>query len=95
MDVRNIEPAHLQEWLLSGVDPDIIRLNVESLEGDEAICNLIYALPQTERRNDGRLREKYLKRYAHTRLGGWWVSGLDPRNNWRPMDWGRFKPNQP
>ena len=87
--------AHLQEWLDSGVDKDIIRLNVESVEGDEAICNLIYGLPRTARRNDGRLRNKYLKQYAHTRAGGWWVSGLDPLNQWQDMEWGRLKPNQP
>ena len=72
---NHLESRHLEEWLNSGVDEDIIRLNLESLEGDEAIYNLLYALPQTERRNDGRLRDKYLKQYAHTRAGGWWVSG--------------------
>ena len=86
---------HLEEWLSSGVDRELIKLNIESLEGDEAIINLLYGLPQSERRNDGRLREKYLKRYSHTRLGGWWVSGLDPRNDWQSMEWGRFKPDQP
>ncbi|GAX45964.1 hypothetical protein NIES4075_69850 [Tolypothrix sp. NIES-4075] len=24
-----------------------------------------------------------------------WISGLDPQNNWQPMEWGRFKPTNP
>ncbi len=91
----DLKVTHLKEWVASGVDEAIVRLNIESLEGDEALINLLYALPQTARRNDGRLREKYLKQYSHTRFGGWWVSGLDPHNNWQSMEWGRFKPDQP
>ncbi len=54
------------------------------------------ALPSSERRNDHRLRDKWLNRYAHVYDdGGWWVSGLDPLNNWQPMQWGRFKPTHP
>ncbi|KST68087.1 plasmid replication protein, CyRepA1 family [Mastigocoleus testarum] len=93
--MANIKSIHLEEWLLSGVERKLIELNVQSLEGDEAIIDLLYALPQSERRNDGRLRNKYLKQYSHTRFGGWWVSGLDPHNNWQSMEWGRFKPDQP
>ena len=27
--------------------------------------------------------------------GGWWVSGLDPLDNWKRMKWGQFKPKTP
>ncbi|MGV2829310.1 DUF3854 domain-containing protein [Myxosarcina sp. GI1(2024)] len=54
---------------------------------------LLYGLPDSERRNDGRLRDKWLNRYAPLLDGGWWVSGLDPLNNWLPMIWGRYKPD--
>ncbi|WGV24638.1 DUF3854 domain-containing protein [Halotia branconii] len=87
---------HWQEWVInSSVDETLTCLNVLSLHGAISYEYLLYALPQTARRNDGRLRNKYLKQYAHIEAGGWWVSGLDPLNNWLPMDWGRFKPDYP
>lgn len=87
---------HWQEWVFdSVVDETLTCLNVLSLHGAISYEYLLYALPQTARRNDGRLRNKYLKQYAHIEAGGWWVSGLDPLNNWLPMDWGRFKPDYP
>ncbi|MUG98745.1 DUF3854 domain-containing protein [Scytonema sp. UIC 10036] len=86
-------PSHLHEWFASAVDEDIIRLNVKSLEGNSALEHLLYALPENARRNDRRLRDKYLRQYDHVTKGGWWISGLDPLNNWEPMEWGRFKPD--
>ncbi|MEM6751896.1 MAG: DUF3854 domain-containing protein, partial [Cyanobacteria bacterium P01_C01_bin.38] len=49
-------------------------------------------LPRT---NPGRISSGFLRRYQHAELGGWWVSGLDPYNNWERMVWGRFKPTHP
>ncbi|MBE9052862.1 DUF3854 domain-containing protein [Nostocales cyanobacterium LEGE 11386] len=95
IDRNCLENQHLEEWLASAVDPEIIALNVISLSGTETYEYLLYALPQTARRNDLRLRDGYLRRYAHTANGGWWVSGLDPHNDWLPMDWGRMKPDSP
>ena len=90
-----INSHNFTEWLNSVVDPDLIRLNVKSLSGDTPHEYLLYGLPRSERRNDGRLRDKWLRRYAHLSSGGWWVSGLDPLNDWQPMLWGRFKPDEP
>ncbi|KAB8318239.1 DUF3854 domain-containing protein [Tolypothrix campylonemoides VB511288] len=90
-----LEPLHRTEWLNSAVDEEIVRLNVKSLSCYTPLEYLLYALPQNARRNDGRLRDSYLRKYSHTTKGGWWVSGLDPKNNWKSMDWGRFKPNDP
>ncbi len=86
---------HFQEWLESSVDEKLIALNLLSLSGDEIYDYLLYALPDNERRNDGRLRDKWLHRYAPLESGGWWVCGLDPYNNWEPMLWGRFKSDTP
>ncbi len=87
---------HCQEWVKgSAVDPTLTTLNVRSLTGDEVYELLLYALPKTARRNDLRLRNGYLRRYDHTTKGAWWVSGLDPLNNWLSMDWGRIKPDYP
>ncbi|MCW5318483.1 DUF3854 domain-containing protein [Nostoc sp. KVJ3] len=88
--------SHWQEWVVgSGVDPKLTALNVRSLSGPSIYEYLLCALPQTARRNDGRLRDGYLKRYAHAEAGAWWVSGLDPLNDWLAMDWGRMKPDYP
>lgn len=95
MSVPKLNDRHEREWLNSAVDPQIIALNVISLEGLTPLEYLLYALPQSERRNDGRLREKYLRQYAHTEKGGAWIFGRDPHNNWQFMEWGRFKPDFP
>ncbi|MEM7758429.1 MAG: plasmid replication protein, CyRepA1 family [Cyanobacteria bacterium P01_A01_bin.40] len=90
-----IQPNHFQEWQQSAVDPELIALNVKSLSGEEVYDYLLYGLPRHERRNDGRLRDRLLKRYQHLEHGGWWISGLDPYHNWERMLWGRFKPDSP
>ena len=92
---EHILPHHFQEWLKSSVDEKLIALNLLSLSGDEIYDYLLYALPDNERRNDGRLRDKWLHRYVPLEAGGWWVCGLDPYNNWKPMLWGRFKSDTP
>ena len=91
---RFLEPPHLTEWLDSAVDEEIIRLNVKSLEGYTPYDYLLYS-PKISRRNDGRLRDRDLKRYCHIEHGGWWCSGIDPLNGWKEMEWGCFKPNSP
>jgi hypothetical protein len=76
-----LAPNHWHEWVVnSGVDPTLTELNVRSLSGDKIYEYLLYALPHTARRNDGRLRDGYLQRYAHIN-SAWWASGLDPLNN--------------
>jgi Domain of unknown function (DUF3854) len=90
-----LAPNHWHEWVVnSAVDPILTELNVRSLSGDEIYEYLLYALPHTARRNDGRLRDGYLQRYAHIN-SAWWASGLDPHNDWLAMDWGRMKPDNP
>ncbi len=85
---------HLQEWLDSGVDEEIIALNVRSLSGTSPYEYLLYS-PKISRRNDGRLRDRDLKKYQHIELEGWWCSGVDPLNNYVSMMWGCFKPDHP
>jgi len=88
-------PRHWHEWVVdSAVDPTITALNVRSVEGNEIYECLTYALPPTARRNDGRLRDGELRRYSHIN-SAWQVSGLDPHNDWKPMEWGRIKPDNP
>ncbi|NJK58651.1 MAG: DUF3854 domain-containing protein [Pleurocapsa sp. SU_5_0] len=88
-------PHHLTEWLESSIDEQLTTLNLISLSGFTTYEYLLYGLPDDERRNDGRLRDKWLNRYSTLEDGGWWSSGLDPLNNWLPMIWGRYKPDNP
>lgn len=90
----HINSHHWQEWLSSGVDPSIITLNVKSL-AESTPYDYLCSSDRLERRNDGRLTDALLRRYAHIEAGGWWCSGLDPLNHWEPMLWGCFKPNRP
>ncbi|WP_256871998.1 plasmid replication protein, CyRepA1 family [Nostoc sp. TCL26-01] len=90
----NLEPHHLKEWLSSGVDEDIITLNVRSLVGTTPYDYLLYS-DKISRRNDGRLRDRDLKKYQHIEHGGWWCSGVDPLADYILMMWGCFKPDHP
>jgi hypothetical protein len=90
----NLQPQHWQEWRSSGVDEEIITLNVKSLEGTTPYEYLIYS-PKISRRNDGRLRDGDLMKYRHIEQGGWWCNGIDPLNDYNPMMWGCFKPDKP
>jgi hypothetical protein len=89
-----IFPDHYQEFVASRIDPEIIALNFRSLKDDVPYEYLCYGLPDSERRNDGRLRDKWLKRYRHTEWGGWWCSGVDLIQG-QVSDWGCFKPDRP
>ena len=86
---------HLTEWRASSVDDQLTALNLLSLTGDEPKNHLFCDLPDSCRRNDGRVRDRWLARYAHTEAGGQWISGLDPHNGWQKLDWGRLKPDEP
>ena len=57
--------SNVPEWRDSTVDLDLTLLNTESISGFTPYEYLLYGLPDSERRNDGRLRDKWLKRYAH------------------------------
>ncbi|MFM6250944.1 MAG: hypothetical protein ACKPEQ_17670, partial [Dolichospermum sp.] len=70
-----IYSPHFQEWLDSGVDPEIIDLNVKSLAGQETheylLSDAIAKLgegKQTPHSNQYVTAEvaRFLKRYAHT-----------------------------
>jgi hypothetical protein len=89
----NLNDAHYREWLDSAIDPGLIRLNAFSLSGDLAFDYLLYS-DSLPRRNDGRLTDGFLKRYAHIERGGWWCGTIDPVTG-EPTLWGCFKPNTP
>ncbi|WP_013320987.1 VapE domain-containing protein [Gloeothece verrucosa] len=100
-----MQKEHLTELEKSCIDKDIIALNFRSLQGGSPWEHLLYGLGKEERRNDGRLRDKWLQKYRHLDDGGWWCSGVDI-NSFVPhslvnkcygldSEWGCFKPNTP
>jgi hypothetical protein len=88
--IDHVEADHVQEWLDSLVDPGIIALNVETLYDTATDPNASILYPIAERLNWN------ITRFGHkarSQLRGWWVSGIDPFQNWKRMEWGRFKPD--
>ncbi len=82
---------HEQEWLDSGVDRGIIRLNVQTL-CDTAIDPFTHEVsyPIAEHLHWSVTR---FGQEARANVSGWWVSGIDPFSDWQRMEWGRFKPD--
>ena len=90
----NLESEHLGEFRQSLISDEIIDLNFSSLIEYEPLEKLVYALPNSERRNDGRLRSRWLRRYDHCYQGGWWFAGIDLLTFER-SEWGCLKPDHP
>ncbi|MEL7227325.1 MAG: DUF3854 domain-containing protein, partial [Cyanobacteria bacterium J06576_12] len=92
-------PVHLSEWRASQVTDRLIAANVRYTDGNEAVDLLTqHAISEM----GGHAAQyattpviKLRQRYSHVLAGGWWVSGLDPLEDWQPMDWGQFKPLHP
>ncbi len=84
---------YLREWQASAVDRELTHLNVVSLEGASPAEYLLYS-NSIPRRNDGRISDGFLQRYAHTDAGGWWCSGIDILTGEEDI-WGCFKPDRP
>jgi P4 family phage/plasmid primase-like protien len=79
----------------SAISSDIAELNIARLDGDLALEDLFHALGNDERRNDGRVCDKWLRRYAHVRQhGGLAFYGVDPFTGQR-TECISFKPAQP
>lgn len=104
-----LKPSHFQEWRSSAVHPDIIGLNVESLEANAALgrdaalerltdnaCEAIgedQKYPQSYQYETSKVSE-ILNRYKDMSSEGWWCSGVDILTG-EPSQWGCFKPDVP
>lgn len=90
---------HRQEWSDSAINPEIIEANLESVEGQAALERLLsFALEQVGGHGQQYATapvKKLLDKYQHIEAGGWWVSGVDPQNNWEIAQWGQLKPDTP
>lgn len=92
-DHDDVDSSHIKEWVEgSGVDVEIAKLNLSSLEGDDAL----EALTADRLGQLGGHAQQYatapvarlLERYQHVTDGGWWCGTA-------LSDWGCFKPNNP
>ncbi len=91
----NLDRAHHTELVTaSNIDQALVMLNFRSLQGNSAYDRLFIS-SQIPRNNSGQVIPSWMRRYTHCAKGGWWCNGLDPLNNWQPMEWGTFKPNSP
>jgi Domain of unknown function (DUF3854) len=91
---RQVAIDHEQEWIASGVDPVITRLNVQTLvdsQIDDHSHEVSY--PIADRLNWKVTTPSAARQRSGSDLRGWWVNGVDPLNDWQPMSWGRFKPD--
>ena len=90
-----ISDSNWNEWVVgSGIDQKLTALNLISLSGNSPHEYLLYALGRSERRNDGRLTNYWVKRYDHLYNGGWWCGSVDLTTD-EDSQWGCFKPNTP
>jgi hypothetical protein len=98
-----LRASHLNEWLSSAVHPDIIEINVESLEGDAALERLTEnAIEKIGK--DQKVPHSFqyatspvaniLNRYKDMSSEGWWAGGIDVLTG-QPSLWGCFKPDSP
>jgi hypothetical protein len=92
--IEGIDPQHFTDFESSRIDRDIIRLNFRLIDQTEAFHFLQPNLQSSDRRNDGRLRDKYLRAFDRLEAGGWICTGIDPLTM-NPSEWGCIKPNQP
>ncbi len=91
----DLHPIHHTELVdESAIDPALVSLNFRSIDGNYVYDRLLIS-PELPRNNIGQITPSWMRRYHHCTKGGWWSSGLDPMNNWQPMEWGTFKPNFP
>ncbi|MEM6751528.1 MAG: DUF3854 domain-containing protein [Cyanobacteria bacterium P01_C01_bin.38] len=92
---NNLTSNEYQELAVeSAIHPALIAANFKHIAG-ATVYDYLFISKDLPRTNPGRISSGFLRRYQHAELGGWWVSGLDPYNNWERMEWGRFKPTHP
>ncbi|WP_414573468.1 plasmid replication protein, CyRepA1 family [Nostoc sp. CCY 9925] len=92
---NNLTAAEYHELAVSSaIHPSLIERNFSHIEG-ETVYDYLFISQAIPRKNAGRVTDGFLKAYLHLIAGGLWISGLDPINNWQPMEWGRMKPSLP
>lgn len=78
MTTENFGFALLTELDQSAIASDIANLNICYLESEHALNELCWGLDGEERRNDGRVKDKWISQYNHVQQGGLAFYGVDP-----------------
>jgi putative DNA primase/helicase len=95
MNDMNFTEKQLKELEASAIVRDLADLNIPALEGDRALDAIFYSLGSEERKNDGRVSDKWLRKYEHVRKhGGLAFYGVDPITGER-TECISFKPTVP
>lgn len=93
--INSINSNHLAEWQQSEIAQSLIELNLLCLE-EEAIAEWYFQyLPNSARRNDGRIRDGYLRAYKEPLKGGWGLAGYNPLDWHSEPELRNFKPDSP
>ncbi len=85
----------VEEWNQSAIAPSLIKLNLEILTEEEIAEWYFQYLRNSARRNDGRIRDGYLRAYKDPLRGGWGIKGRDPTNLDAEPELRVFKPYYP
>ena len=104
----NLEPKHWEEFQRSAIHPELVQLNVSSLEGQPVLERLLEeklaALSGDANQYATEAVKRIVKPYERVAEGGWWgaagidaksLLGLQPGNQPQQSLWGVFKPDQP
>ena len=86
---------HIEEWQQSGIRQSLISLNLKTLASDAIAEWYFQYLPRKARRNDGRIRDGYLRTYDLPMKGGWGIEGYDPTETAAEPELRCFKPDFP
>jgi P4 family phage/plasmid primase-like protien len=93
--MTDFNEKQLKELLLSAISSDLALRHIVPLIGKPALDAIFYALTNEYRRNDGRIRDKWLKYYDPIfKHGGLAFYGYDPFTE-EQTECISFKPNQP
>ncbi|MDJ0536606.1 MAG: DUF3854 domain-containing protein [Xenococcaceae cyanobacterium MO_207.B15] len=87
--------SNVKEWNQSAIAPSLIKLNLEILTEEEIAEWYFQYLRNSARRNDGRIRDGYLRAYKDPLRGGWGIKGRNPTNLDAEPELRVFKPNYP
>ncbi len=87
--------SSVEEWSKSAIAPSLIKLNKKRLEEEEIAEWYFQNLPSSARRNDGRIRDGYLKAYKDPLKGGWGIEGYDPTDLEAEPELRTFKADHP
>jgi Domain of unknown function (DUF3854) len=86
---------HIQEWLNSAVDPEIIELNTKAIADKETLSRLLAEIDELSQRKHPDAQWRWVnQQYDGLGLDGWWCSGIDLLTM-GPAQWGCFKSESP